>query len=99
MIDSDQKDRLVSLRDTFIQKWTQEYTSYNTTSSSVEFGNITYYPVGHNSSHTFYVGVDTDGQMYRMTVGDEFNEELDDYQAGVKKASKIDSLAHYWGHY
>ena len=52
-----------------------------------------------DASPTFYVGIDADGQMYRMTVGDEFNQELDDYQAGVKKASKIDSLAHYWGHY
>jgi hypothetical protein len=60
---------------------------------------VTFYPVGLNSSHIFYVGIDTDNQLYRMTVGDEYNDKLDEYEALVEKITKIDSIdLQYWGH-
>lgn len=82
-----------------IQKWSSDYTSFNSFPKIEEYEGVVYYPVGHNSSHTFYAGIDNNGQLYRMTVGDEFNEEINDYQGGVKRTSKIDNLTHYWGHY
>ena len=97
-----EQERLISLRNTFIQKWSSEYTSQKS-AEKVEYDGVIYYPVGHNASHNFYAGVGSDGEIYKMSIGDESCEVSPGnfvFQSDVKTVRKVTDIRYeYWGHY
>ena len=56
-------------------------------------GNVTFFEVGRNASHTFYVGVDEDGVLWRAGV-----DEVGTIEGSMKKATTdLDKM--YLGHF
>lgn len=65
-----------------------------------EENGIQFYVVGHNSSHEFYLGVDDDGHYWKMSCGESWSEDNQDYSKLDRSITKLDSLDNqYFGHY
>lgn len=83
-----------------IKAWAREY-SRGREPQPFEREGVTYYMVGHNASHFFSVGLDAEGNIWRLSQSEEYLDEETERYKTVSYADKCASLddVGYMGHY
>jgi len=85
-----------------VKRWAEDYNGKSVTKpSSIEDG-IEYYLVGHNASHQFSLGVDADGNFWRLSFGeDSWDSETGEitYKKHIRKVGPDISQVGYIGHF
>ena len=83
-----------------IKSWAKEYTGGVDPIPFIYEG-VTYYKVGHNASHSFAIGINADGVIWRLTSGESGWDEEENSPTYETSVEKIADLAHigYMGHF
>lgn len=84
-----------------ILRWHQNFLGKGTRVSRPEvIGGVAFYQVGQNASHSFYAGVDADGQKFRRAFGEGEWDDDGNVIGWTDRISPVESFAsHYMGHY
>lgn len=67
---------------------------------SEEHNGIHFFPVGHNASHWFYLGVDQDGIIWRRSFGESGMDDAGEmtYSEHISQVESMQALG-YFGHH